>query len=136
MEILFSLDNDVSCNQAILFLHVYSREIKSHISQKPVLKYMHKFYLYVCAHSVTSNSFWPHELWSARLLCWWDFPNKNTEVGYHLLLQGVFLTQGSNPRPLHEKEDSLSLVPPGKPSVICNRPKLETAQMSFNWRML
>ena len=26
----------------------------------------------------------------------WDFPGKNTGVGLHFLLQGIFLTQGSN----------------------------------------
>ena len=31
-----------------------------------------------------------------RLLCPWDFPDKNTEVGYHFLLQGTFLTQDRN----------------------------------------
>ena len=25
----------------------------------------------------------------------WDFPGKNTEVGFHFLLQGIVLTQGS-----------------------------------------
>ena len=24
----------------------------------------------------------------------WDFPGKNTRVGYHFLLQGIFPTQG------------------------------------------
>ena len=33
----------------------------------------------------------------ARLLCSWDSPSKNTGVGCHALLQGIFLTQGSNP---------------------------------------
>ena len=33
-----------------------------------------------------------------RLLCPWDFPGKNTGVGCHALLQGIFLTQGPNPR--------------------------------------
>ena len=33
-----------------------------------------------------------------RLLCQWDSPGKNTGVGCHVLLQGIFLTQGSNPR--------------------------------------
>jgi len=28
--------------------------------------------------------------------CPWDFPGKNTGVGCHFLLQGIFLTQGSN----------------------------------------
>ena len=27
----------------------------------------------------------------------WDFPSKNTGVGCHFLLQGIFPTQGSNP---------------------------------------
>ena len=26
----------------------------------------------------------------------WDSPGKNTEMGCHILLQGIFLTQGSN----------------------------------------
>ena len=26
-----------------------------------------------------------------------DSPSKNTGVGYHFLLQGIFLTQGANP---------------------------------------
>ena len=32
----------------------------------------------------------------ARLFCPWDFPGKNTGVGCHFLLQGIFSTQGSN----------------------------------------
>ena len=33
----------------------------------------------------------------AKPLCPWDFPGKNTGVGSHFLLQGIFPTQGSNP---------------------------------------
>ena len=57
-----------------------------------------------------------------RLLYPWDFLGKNTEVGCHFLLQGIFLTQGSNPHllhPLHWQTVSLPLAPPGKPSVKC-----------------
>ena len=36
-----------------------------------------------------------------RLLCPWDFPNKNTGVDCHFLLQEIFPTQGLNPRLLH-----------------------------------
>ena len=46
-----------------------------------------------------------------------DSPGKNTEVGCYALLQGTFLTQGSNPHLfclLHWQVDSLPLVPPGK----------------------
>ena len=31
------------------------------------------------------------------LLCPWGYPAKNTGVGCHFLLQGIFSTQGSNP---------------------------------------
>ena len=53
-----------------------------------------------------------------RLLCPWDSPGKNTGVGCHALLQGIFLTQGSNPHLLyllHWQVGSLPLVPPENP---------------------
>ena len=40
----------------------------------------------------------PHEVQPTRLLCLWDSPGKNTGVGCHFLLQGIFLTQGLNPQ--------------------------------------
>ena len=41
-------------------------------------------------------------LWTAAcLLCLWDSPGKNTGVGWHFLLQGLFLTQGWSPGLLH-----------------------------------
>ena len=39
-----------------------------------------------------------------RFLCAWNFPGKNTGVGYHFLLQGIFLTQGSNQPLLHYRQ--------------------------------
>ena len=36
----------------------------------------------------------PHGLYSTRLLCPWVSPGRNTGVGCHFLLQGIFLTQG------------------------------------------
>ena len=38
----------------------------------------------------------PYGLWPSRLLWPWDSPDKNTGVGFHALLQGIFPTQGSN----------------------------------------
>ena len=35
----------------------------------------------------------PHGLSTARLLCSWNSPGKNTEFNSHSLLQGIFLTQ-------------------------------------------
>ena len=53
----------------------------------------------------------------------WDSPGKNTRVGCHALLQGIFLTQGSNQHLLcllHWQVGSLALMPPGKP-YLCSR---------------
>ena len=47
--------------------------------------------------SVMSDSLWPHGRLPARPLCPWDSPGKNTGVGCHAFLQGIFLTQGLNP---------------------------------------
>ena len=47
--------------------------------------------LCVCAsHSVMSDSLWPH---GHELLCLWDLPGKNTGMGRHSLLQGIFPTR-------------------------------------------
>ena len=40
----------------------------------------------------------PHGLQSARLLCPWDSPGKDTGVGCHALLQGTFPDPGIKPR--------------------------------------
>ena len=58
------------------------------------------------------------ELWPTTLLCPWHFPGKNTRVGCHFLLQGIFPIQGSRPSLLHHlhwQVDSLPLVPPRTP---------------------
>ena len=58
----------------------------------------------------------PYRLQLTRLLCPWDSPSKNTGVGCHTILQGIFLTQGSNlclPCLLHWQGGSLPLAPPG-----------------------
>ena len=49
-----------------------------------------------CLVAQPSNSF--TTLWTVarQALLSWDFPGKNAKVGCHFLLQGVFLTQGSN----------------------------------------
>ena len=71
-----------------------------------------------CACSVMSNSLQSHRLQPSRLLCPWDFPGKNSGVGCHFLLQGIFPTEDEPAPPM-----SLALAgafvttePPGKPS--------------------
>ena len=46
--------------------------------------------------SVVSDSLQPYGLLPARLLCPWDSPDKGTGVGCIVLLQVIFLAQGSN----------------------------------------
>ena len=45
----------------------------------------------------------------------WNFPGKNTRVGSHSLLQGIFLTHGSNSGPLHCKQIFYHLSHKGSP---------------------
>ena len=51
-----------------------------------------------------SNFLQSHGLKPVRLLCPWNSPGKNTGVGCHFLLQGIFLTQRSNPGLLHYRQ--------------------------------
>ena len=47
-----------------------------------------------------------------------DSPGKNTGVGCHFLLQGIFPTQGSNPGLLHCRQVPYHLSHQGSPSVL------------------
>ena len=65
----------------------------------------------MCA-CVVSNCLYPMVCLSV------EFSSKNTGVGCHFLLQGIFLIEGSNPHLLHLlhwQADSLLIGPPGKP---------------------
>ena len=62
--------------------------------------------VYVPSHVKLSAAPWTV---ATRLHCPWDSPGKNTGVGCHFLLQGTFLTQGSNPCLLNWQADSLPL---------------------------
>ena len=76
------------------------------MANKPWKDVQHSYSLYACMQSHV----W---LFTTRLLCSWNFPGKNTEVGCHLLLQGIFPTQGLNLCvlwPLHWQGDSLPRV--------------------------
>ena len=64
----------------------------------------------------------------ARLLRPWDSPGKNTGVGCHFLLQGIFLTQGSNSHLsslLHQQGIHYHLCYLGSPNIsiqlLCSR---------------
>ena len=80
------------------------------------------WFMSACVHAKSLQScltLWDtmdHSLLVSSLLC--DSPGKNTGVGCHALLQGIFPTQGLNPSVLcimHWQACFLSLAPPGKP---------------------
>ena len=66
-------------------------------------------------------------------LCSYNFPGKNTGVGCHFLLRGIFLTQGPYPPPLcllHWQASSLPVVLPGN-SCLHISPIAKNAVMSI-----
>ena len=75
----------------------------------------------VCvSHSAVSDSLQPHGLQSARLLCPWNSPGKNTGVGSHSLLQGIFPIHGSNPGLLYYSQILYCLSHQGSPIILEN----------------
>ena len=92
-----------------LFVHQY----QPHFSNR-------MFKMCVCvSHSIMANSLWPHGLTAYQaLVCPWDSPGKNTAVGSHVLLQGIFLNQGSSPRLLHYRWIRYHLSHQGSPTTV------------------
>ena len=104
------------------------------------------------SHSVMSDSLRPHGLQTARLLHPWDFPGKNTGVGCHFLLQGIFPTQGLNPGLSHGRQTLYCLSHQGckqlkscrvhlkslfltaKPLARINRRQILTSESTFHKR--
>ena len=70
-----------------------------------------------CFCSVMSDSLWPHGLQPTRLLCPWTSPGKNSRVGCHALLQGIFPSQGSNPGLRHCTQILYCLSHQGSPLI-------------------
>ena len=66
--------------------------------------------------SVVSDSVRPHRWKPTRLFYPWDSPSKNTGWSCPFLLQGIFLTQGSNPFPAAPalSGEYFTTEPPGK----------------------
>ena len=70
-----------------------------HAGGKVILKFLH---CPCCSVAQWCPTLWdPMDYSLPRLLRPWEFPGKNTGVGCHFLLQGIFLTQGLNPHFLH-----------------------------------
>ena len=69
----------------------------------------------LCSVAQSCPTLQPHGLEPTRLLCPWDSPGKNTGVGFHALLQGIFPTQGLNTGLPHCRQIFLVSEAPGKP---------------------
>ena len=73
----------------------------------------------VLSHSVVSDFFLtPMNYSPSGSSAHGDSPGKNTGVGCHALLQGIFPTQGSNPGLPHCRQILSSLSHQGSPSVL------------------
>ena len=102
-----------------LYIYIYIWTWLSMCTSRSVYMYMSMYvcrFIYICAvlscFSVL-NFLQIYGPQSSRLLCPWDSPGKNTEVGCHFLLQGIFPTQGWNLcllRLLHWQVGSLPLA--------------------------
>ena len=98
--------------------------------------------------STVSHFLWPQGLSLTRLLCPWDSPGKNTGVGSHFLLQGIFSTQGWNPGLLHCRQILYCLSHQGRfpsswcsinvcymISIKCKERERQTERGKERWRM-
>ena len=75
-----------------------------------------------------SYSLQPHRLYTPR-----NSPGKNTGVGSHSFLQGIFPTQRSNPGSPTLQADSLPAEPPEKPrQSLLISPQLPQSQTTSN----
>ena len=62
----------------------------------------------------------------------WDFPGKNTGVGCHFFLQGIFQTQGSNPGLPHCRQTLYRLSCQGSSHVILTSVKVSVVLICFS----
>ena len=74
-----------------------------------------------------SESLRLYRLQPTRVFCPWDFPGKNTGMGCHFLLQGIFPTQESNSHLLHWQANSLPLS---------HQEALKVERTDSNWGLL
>ena len=77
------------------------------ICQVSTLRY--KFVVLCQVASVMDESLQPCLPSPTKLFCPWNSPGKNTGMGFHALLQGIFPMQGQNLHLLHWQADPLPL---------------------------
>ena len=100
-------ESEVSCQEELSTQEAHFLWLGCHPPQGPS---------HCCAAfglSVVSDSLRPHDCSPPGSSVHGDSPGKNTGVGSLSLLQGIFLTQGSNLHLLHWSAGSLPPAPPG-----------------------
>ena len=83
--------------------------------------------------SVLSDSLRPYGLQPVRLLCPWNSPGKNTGVGCHALLQGIFPTLGLNPGLLLCRWNLYHLSHQGSPVFKCGNILFSSSESSLGF---
>ena len=112
--ILKKLKTQLPCDPAISVLDIYFFKNENTNSKRYPYPSVHSS-MCVCLISWSCLTLWPSGLYPARLLSSWDSPGKNTGVGSHSLLQGIFPTQGWNPGLLHCRQILYCLSHQGSP---------------------
>ena len=97
-----SLDEQPSVKGQMISQHSeYHSFVGRHIERGPGKKYVQED---VCCAMLSRQpclTLWDPVYCSLPGLVHWDFPGKNTGVGFHALLQSIFLTQRLNSGLLH-----------------------------------
>ena len=85
----------------------YGKELYILYLRRPLTKKItHTLTIGVCK-SLSHVQLYTTPWTDSRLLCHWGFPGKNTGMGCHFLLQGIFPTQRLNPGLLALQAESL-----------------------------
>ena len=94
----------------------------------------HKMLRAMCLHAQSYPALCDPMDCNSQSCCVHNFPGKNTGVGCHFLLQGIFPTLGQNLHLLcilHWQADSLLTVPPGKPHIRSQPEKMDEMQLKM-----
>ena len=83
-----------------------------------IITYLASLFLPIASNMYSESVHSSSAYSSARLLCPWNSPGRNTGVGSHSLLQGIFSTQGLNPELLHCRHIPYDLTHQGSPTLL------------------
>ena len=115
VAICFSRVSSQPRDQTLVLLH--HGQTLYHLSHQGSPNINMLYNLKVLVAPVMSNSLWPMDCSPPSLLCPWDFPNINTGVGCHSLLQGSSWSRDQTWVPAWQMNSLLS-EPPLQPELL------------------